>query len=393
MIVREAAEGLVLLAVVTATLALGGCGDAEAPGASSAVDSEPRLRDVGPLETVARLDVAPGNVTVTPKGAIIVSLHQHFSPELRAARVVDGERLEPFPNAAWNDQSRPADERLDSVLGIQSDPEGIVWMLDNGMRGGVTPKLVAWNTRSDALERVIELPLGVTREGSFVNDLAVDTTHGAIYIADPASGADAALIVVDLESGKALRVLEGHESVVPEDIDLIIDGEPVEVRRPDGSTVRPRIGVNPICLDTRNEYLYYGPMHARSLYRVPTSALLAVLRPERTGEESLAAQIERYGDKPISDGSSMNDRDEVYITAIGDDAIGVTRPDGSYEELFRDEARLSWPDAFSFGPDGHVYVVANQLHRGPVLNAGENASEPPYLILRFDPAASGVVGR
>jgi len=51
-------------------------------------------------EVVAELDQAPGNLTVTPEGRIFVSVHQHFSPDLRMAEVdpEDSTRLIPFPN-------------------------------------------------------------------------------------------------------------------------------------------------------------------------------------------------------------------------------------------------------------------------------------------------------
>ncbi len=52
-----------------------------------------------------------------------------------------------------------------------------------------------------------------------------------------------------------------------------------------------------------------------------------------------------------------------------------------------------WPDAFSYGPDGMLYVVINQLHKGPVLNAGNNETKPPFLIIRFKPLAPGITGR
>jgi hypothetical protein len=54
---------------------------------------------------------------------------------------------------------------------------------------------------------------------------------------------------------------------------------------------------------------------------------------------------------------------------------------------------LSWIDAFSFGPDGYYYVVANQLHRSAVLNAGTNATRLPFRILRFRPFARGRIAR
>ena len=40
-----------------------------------------------------------------------------------------------------------------------------------------------------------------------------------------------------------------------------------------------------------------------------------------------------------------------------------------------------------------MYVAVNQLHKGPVLNGGNDASVPPYRIIRFKPLAPGVVGR
>ena len=73
-------------------------------------------------------------------------------------------------------------------------------------------------------------------------------------------------------------------------------------------------------------------------------------------------------------------------------AIGVIGPDRTYRVLISDP-RLSWVDAFSFGTDGYLYTVANQLHRSAVLNGGESATKPPYLILRFKPLAAGTPGR
>ena len=61
---------------------------------------------------------------------------------------------------------------------------------------------------------------------------------------------------------------EGHPSVVPEPEDLVIDDQPVQIKTDDGRLIRPHIGINPITLDLANEWVYYGPMHGRSLYRV-----------------------------------------------------------------------------------------------------------------------------
>jgi sugar lactone lactonase YvrE len=89
----------------------------------------------------------------------------------------------------------------------------------------------------------------------------------------------------------------------------------------------------------------------------------------------------------------MDTAGNIYISDITGNAIGVIGPDRAYRILHQDDELLSWPDAFAFGPDGSVYVAVNQLHRGPVLNAGVDASRKPYLILRFPGLAPGIVGR
>ena len=338
------------------------------------------------LTVVASLDEVPGNITVKPDKRIIFSLHQFFSPDWRVAEWTQ-QGIKPFPNPDTASPNDP-DIILHSVLGLQSDSKGIVWMLDNGMRGNATPKLVAWDTRQNRLHKVIMLPAPLTPDDAFVNDLAVDETHDSIYITDPAGGDNAALIVVDMSSGDARRVLQGHQSVVPEDTDLVIAGEALEISQADGSTVRPRVGANPIALDASNEWLYYGPMHGTSLYRIRVKDLLD--REIEAG--ALADKVERYGRKPISDGISIDSDGNVYITDLANNAIGVIDHSREYRIYITDE-RLSWPDALSFGPDNRLYTVSNQLHKSALLHGGEETAKPPYYIFSFTPLAAGVSGR
>jgi sugar lactone lactonase YvrE len=338
------------------------------------------------LNVVATLDGSPGNITVTPDKRIIFSLHQFFAPDWRVAEWTQ-QGIKPFPNLDIASSNDP-DIILHSVLGIQSDSKGIVWMLDNGMRGNATPKLVAWDTRQNRLHKVIMLPAPLTPDDAFVNDLAVDETHDSIYITDPAGGDNAALIVVDISRGDARRVLQGHQSVVPEDTDLIIAGEALEISQADGSTVRPRVGANPVALDVDNNWLYYGPMHGTSLYRIRVKDLLD--REVEAG--ALADKVERYGRKPISDGISIDSDGNVYITDLANNAIGVIDNSREYRIYVMDE-RLSWPDALSFGPDNRLYTVSNQLHKSALLHGGEETATPPYYIFSFTPLAGGVSGR
>ena len=223
-------------------------------------------------------------------------------------------------------------------------------MLDNPGNGH-SGRLVGWDTRSDSLHRLLYLTQPVTVDNTFLNDFAIDSYNNVIYVADTAGGSNSALIVVDLHTGYARRVLEGHPSMQPEDIPIVIDGQTILL-----GEAEARIGINPITIDPNNEWVYYGPMSGRSLYRIRTSDLVDhTLTPDQ-----LSDKVERFSDKPISDGITIDAGNNIYITDITQNAIGTIDPEGAYRILYQDAA-LSWTDGFGFGPENHIYVTVNQL--------------------------------
>jgi sugar lactone lactonase YvrE len=339
------------------------------------------------FDVIAQLDTGPGNVTVTGNGRIIMSMHQFYLPKYTVVEYKNN-ALVPFPNKELADSDSISNLKLDSVLGIRSDANGIVWMLDNGMRDAVTPKLVGWDTKSNKLHQVIYLPTPIAPKDAFVNDFAVDILREHIFISDPASGKNAGLIVVNLNTGTARRVLEGHRSVIPEDVDLIIDNVPIQVKDKSGKSVRPHIGVNPITEDLNNEWVYFGPMHGLSLYRVKADDLVN----ERLDTKTLADRVQRYSDKPISDGITIDKDNNIYLGELAANAIGVISADKKYRRLAQCP-RLSWVDSFSFGPAGQLVAVVNRLHQSGTLNGGVSASKPPYYLLQVKALATGLPGR
>jgi sugar lactone lactonase YvrE len=339
------------------------------------------------FDIIANLDSGPGNVTVTDDGRIIMSLHQFYLPKYTVVEYKN-KVLVPFPNKALADSDSTSKLKLDSVLGIRSDANGIVWMLDNGMRSGVTPKLVGWDTKIDKLHQVIYLPEPIAPKDTFVNDFAVDIRHNYIFISDPAGGTNAALIVINLSTGTARRVLEGHSSVIPEDIDLIVDNAPIQVKGNSGKLIRPHIGVNPITEDLNNEWVYFGPMHGLSLFRIKADDLI----DEKLDAKMLASRVERYSDKPISDGMTIDKDNNIYLGELSANAIGVISADKKYQRLAQCP-RLSWVDSFSFGPSGQLFAVVNRLHQSGTLNGGVSTSKPPYYLLQISPLAAGLPGR
>ncbi|MEL6440225.1 MAG: L-dopachrome tautomerase-related protein [Cyanobacteria bacterium J06621_8] len=340
----------------------------------------------GDLEIVAEFSAEnpPGNIAITPQGRIIMSHHQFYGAPVRVVEVLEDGNIVPFPNQAWSSEPNSVGVGLNSVLGLRSDRKGIVWMLDQSSEERQIGKIVGWDSENDQLHQIIYLPEPIIPQGSFLNDLAVDTKHNAIYITDTANGADSALIVVDLNTGLARRVLEGDDSTRPEDVLIVIDERVINLK---GAPAK--IGANPITIDSKNEWVYYAPMSGTSLYRIATEDLLNTsLTPQE-----LSSRVERYGDKPICDGITVDDGGNVYISSITENAIGVVDETGTYQTLYQDNQLLRWVDGMAFSGDNHVYVTINQLQNSPPLNNEVNGSSPPFYIVRFPALASGKIGR
>ncbi|WP_299297870.1 L-dopachrome tautomerase-related protein [uncultured Tateyamaria sp.] len=337
------------------------------------------------LETYAEFpkDTPPGNIAIAPDGRMFMSVHEFYGHALRIVEVKPDGSTTPYPTDAWAHAPQEDGDGLNGVLGLQVDREGILWMLD-GQGENQTGRIVGWDTNTETLHAIHYIGQPAARPTSFLNDLAVDREHGAIYISDTGDGANSAIIVVDLDTGRARRVLEGSQFTVPEDTPMIIDGREVKLG---GNPAK--IGINPITVDPTNTWVYFAPMTANSMYRVRTTDLLDT----DLSDADLANRVERYGDKVTSDGSTVDTAGNVYITAMTDNAIGVTKADGTYEVLYQSDEDLPWPDGFAMGVDGFVYATINELHRSPVLNGGEDASLGTYRIVRFPALSAAVSGR
>lgn len=343
------------------TRALGALGAAFLLASCSAAPDAPRL------EIVGNAPAGPGNVTVTPDGRAIVSVHPTYSGERVAMAVVGGD-------SSWF----PAEGvDLARVLAVRATRDGTVWMLA-GMPDQQPKRIYIVDVASGALERTI----AIEAPGSFYNDMALALDKGVVVMTDP--GGPSALVVLDVATGTVRHVLVGHPSVAPEDVDAPIDGIPIA----QGPTPL-RSGANPITIDSRSEWVYYGAMTGHSLWRVRVDDLTNTsLSPEQ-----LAARVERHGDKPASAGITIDEAGNVYVTDVGARAIGVISPEGHYRVLVQDDTLLDWPDGIAVGDDGYVYTAANGLYRNWVSHDFMATPEPPFPVVRFKALSATRAGR
>ena len=345
-----------------------------------------------PAEIVGRLPHSVGNVTFTPDKRIIYSQHPFFKPDIRVVEITSASTFKPFPDLAWNTPRPGTDQYFDSVLGLRGDENGIIWILDMGTRIGLTPKIVAWNSKRNALERIYYIPAPASIPESQLNDLVVDNKHGAIFIADEAAtngadGSKGALVVVDMVTGACRRVLEGQLSTKAENVPITVDGRKLTVKSADGKTSILKIGADGIAADKDFFWLYYGPLNGHSLYRLKIDDLLNT----SLSDKELDARVERYSDKPNNGGLSMDSAGNIYSTAVESRAVGIIGPDRKYRVFTRDQ-QMIWPDGVSYSPDGYMYVSAAQVSEAEQFNEGQARNKAPYLLYRFKPLAPGRIG-
>lgn len=357
-----------------------GCGRTEGagPGIPKPVGPGPRA----PVE-VARSTKQWTGVAVAPSGRVFVSYPRWSDDvpvsvaELRLGKADAGAEatVTPFPDAAWNGW-RPGDgsdvaARFVAVQSVVATADGTLWVLDPGNPkfAGViegAPKLVAVDLGSSAVREVIRFDAQVASGPSYLNDVRFDLGRNVAYLTDSGRGG---LVVLDLATKRARRVLDAHPSTHAEDVDIVFDGGPW---RREGA--RPKVHADGIALTRDGAWLYYQALTGKTLYRVPTAAL----RDASLSEAALGTKVEKVGEPGPADGLEA-DAAGILHTSLEANAVRRFAWDGTVEVLAQDK-RLAWPDSLAIGPGNTVWITTSQIHRG--------ATPPePYRLWKLPSAA------
>lgn len=330
------------------------------------------------LEEVLSYPEPIGNVAVNRDGRVFFTVHPESRPQgNKLLEYVTGAAV-PYPSGAAQD------ELFDSVLGIAIDRFNRLWTIDHGNHGLRAARIIAIDLDTGEIIRNQTFDMSLAPIGSFLQDLQVSADGETVVIADTSVWRKKpALIVYDVETGQARRVLESERSVA---------AEPYVIRTKDremkflGGIVAMRGGVDGIALGP--EWLYFGSLTGSALNRIK----LDDLRDFSLPGEQLRNRVERFSDKPLSDGLSTDIEGNVYITDVEHGAIFVARLDQTLTTLIQSES-IRWPDALSFGPDGYLYVADSALTEVILRSREDIETSGPYRIFRFRPGRDGIPGQ
>ena len=338
------------------------------------------------IECVARFEHQVTGVTVSEDKRIFVNFPRWTEDTaVSVAELLPGGELKPYPDEEWNswrnarkDQVTPEDHWV-CVQSVVADGRGSLWVLDPAapaqshvVDGG--PKLVRIDLATDKVKQTIAFDDDAAPQGSYLNDVRFSLDGEFAYITD--SGVQGAILVVEVKSGKARRVLDGDPSTqMKKGLDVKADGE--VLRRPDGRGVE--FSADGIELSGDGKYLYWQAIKGDTLYRIETEHL----RGAGMRGEDVSSKVEPFGLNGVNDGLLIaRGTNRMLLTSVEDNAIRMRDldqgPGAPLQTLVQDE-RLRWPDSFSQGPDGSVYVTTSHIQDSSFFKPSAPAALPSEL--------------
>lgn len=335
------------------------------------------------VQKVADLDFPPGNIAVSEQGRVFLTLHPDGHPPAKVVELVDG-KPRPFPGEEW--QHEGADlPWFQSVLSIRIDRAGLLWVLDFADYGRGQPRLLAFRVDTKELVHRYDIPREAAGLGSMLNDFQVSPDGLFVFIAETSPVLQRpAILVLDTTSGKVRRLLDNDPSVRSEKLDIHCGDRRMMLP---GGLIPLRIAVDSIALSRDGQWLYYGAVTGSTLWRVRTADLL----DEALLAKDLAARVQRFADKTLSDGLTTDDDGNVYVSDMEHSAIHRIDPSGRLETLVA-HPRLRWPDGFSFGPNGWLYASCSALQDVLFQPAEAVRAHAPYQVWKLQTGTTAAAG-
>ncbi|GAB3168911.1 SMP-30/gluconolactonase/LRE family protein [Telluribacter humicola] len=259
----------------------------------------------------------------------------------------------PYPDESWNHwQGAPQENKFTCVQAVYAHGNSL-FVLDPAspeMKGVVgNPALYEFDLNTDLLKNKWIFDRKIAQEQSYLNDLRIDEEYNRIYITESGTGA---IILLDIVSGVARRLLDNHPSTKAEDIYLTVEGE--KWLR-EGK--QPQMHADGIALSPDKAFLYYHSLTGYHLYRVSTD----ILTSEIIDEEKLEQQVENLGKTPAPDGMIFDQNDNMYMADLEKNAVVYRTPEGEIKTLVQDE-QIKWADTFTLDGRGNLLFTTSRIH-------------------------------
>ena len=347
-------------------------------GVACMVSTSSEAQAAPPLQVVAQSRSMIWSGVAVDAGRIFVSATRWSGSQGPQVAVLDqAGQPRAYPDAAWNGWTAgaPAAGAFVNVNAIHLDGQGGLWVVDTGsptfggdpLPGGA--KLVRIDLATNRVTRVYPLGAEIAKPKSYIDDVRFNGRHA--YLTD---AGDPGLIVLDLDTGRARRVLDDHPSTIaPFDRSVVTSDGPV--RTADGKLLK--VQADPLEVSPDGRWLYYGPLEG------PWSKIATRdLDDETLSASDLAARVSAWADLPPTGGTAMAPDGTLYFTELSTNTLRRRSPNGRLSTVVRD-ARLHWVDALFLNADGELYLPVPQLDRAPPFQRYGSAVKKPVQLFRL----------
>lgn len=348
---------------------------------SAALSSAASAQAPGTLTPEVRTSLVFNGVTVTGGGRIFMPFQrQQPGTGMEVGEIVDGQPRA-FPDAAWNGWKEGMDARhaFVGVNALRVGPDGALWVVDKGaaamgadtVPGG--PKVVRIDLGTNQVSRVYDL--GAVAGGkSFVDDIRFNGRRA--YLTDAGRPG---LIVLDLDTGEARRVLDRDPSTVAAR-PLVAEGKPLT--DPNGKPVV--IHADQLEVSPDGRWFYYQPCSG-PMARIETR----YLDDPALEDAALRGHVEPFADTGSTGGTAIDASGTIYASDTDRSRILKITPSGQISTLIADP-RLVWVDAMWIDDTGGLWIPAAQINRTRAMNGGVDAVAYPTVIYRLPIGAAPV---
>jgi sugar lactone lactonase YvrE len=312
----------------------------------------------GRLVEIASSEQQWTGVAVSREGRIFVNFPRWSEKiPMSVGEIQKNGSVAPYPDQDVNDWSKRKDARkyFICVQSVYIDRQNYLWVLDAAapkmgkvIKSG--PKLMKINLETDKVLQIYPLS-EVTRKKSYLNDVRILSDEKTAFITDSGTGG---IIILNLNTGEARRILDDNSSVKSEGREVIIDGK--KWRR---NGRKPDVHSDGLALSKDETFLYYHSLTATRLYRIPVQLLT---NPKVTGEQ-IVDRIEYVTDTGPADGLLTGAGSSILLTDLENKAVSRVTADKRLETVVQDSV-LEWPDSLAEGPDGQIYVTTSRIHEG-----------------------------
>lgn len=335
------------------------------------------------LQVGAQAEGAVWNAVVVSGDRIFLSGPRWTGTKLPSLVVIGKDGMPaPYPDAAWNAWKASTDpsNAFVNINALHMDNQGDLWVVDTGspdFGGDPLPhgaKLIHIGLKTNKVVRVYAFEPGVVKPGSYVDDVRFHGTHA--YLTDAGQGG---LIVLDLKTGHARRVLDAAPSVVANgERPIVVAGN--TVLGPDDKPLQ--VNSDPLELSPDGRWFYFGTLEG-PWHRVPTT----LLDDPAVSPEKLAAAVEPWIDLPPVGGTTMDKNGTLYFSDFATNSVRKRTADGVITTLLQDD-RLHWVDASFLDANGTLWMPAAQIDRTALFHHGKDEVKQPMTLYKLVGVAS-----